>query len=62
VLGLGTVAILAVLMAFPEMWLWNSVMPEMFGLKEITLSQMICLSLLCGFLIKGTTTTSGKKD
>jgi hypothetical protein len=61
VFGLAMIAVIAVIMAFPERWLWNSVMPEMFGLKEINLGQMICLSLLCTLLIKGMP-SSTKKD
>jgi hypothetical protein len=55
VVGLGVVAAISVLFAIPEMRLWNSVMPEVFGLKEISWGQMTCLSLLCGMLLKSYT-------
>lgn len=46
--------IVGLLMAFPVMWLWNAVMPEVFGLIRIDFAQALMLNLLSGFLIKGT--------
>jgi hypothetical protein len=43
---------ISVLYAFPVMWFWNWLMPEIFGLKQITLMQAWGLSFLSGLLIK----------
>lgn len=50
--GVAVAAVMSVVIAIPEMWLWNNVVPELFGLKEVTWGQMVCLSLLCGMLFK----------
>ncbi len=56
VFGLGA------LFAGLEMWLWNQVMPEVFGLKEITLWQALCISWLSMMLFKNMTPASGKTE
>jgi hypothetical protein len=38
--------------SLPVMLLWDWLMPEIFGLKEITWLQAWGLSILCGFLFK----------
>ena len=51
----GFVALLIVVtlvFALPTMWLWDWLMPELFGLKEITLFQAWGLNFLCGILFK----------
>lgn len=42
----------ALLTGIPVYFLWNWLMPEIFGLTEITLLQAIGLSLLCSLLFK----------
>ena len=42
----------SLLFALPTMWLWDWLMPELFGLKEITLFQAWGLNFLCGLLFK----------
>ena len=42
----------SLLIAFPVMWLWNYVMPDLFGLIKIGFWQALALSVLCGFLFK----------
>lgn len=42
--------IIGVLLALPVMLLWNLVMPQLFGLNNITFLQALWLSLLCRFL------------
>ena len=54
------VIILAILFALPVYWLWNWLMPIIFGLKEITFWQAWGLNVLCGFLFKGTFSSSSK--
>lgn len=46
------VVAVALLMGFPVMWLWNYVMPDIFGLKQITFYQAIGINLLCSILFK----------
>jgi hypothetical protein len=49
---------LSLLMAVPTMLLWDWLMPELFGLKEITLFQAWGLNFLCGILFKSHNSTS----
>lgn len=49
---LGTVLFLSVLFSLPVMWLWNWLMPVIFGLKTITMWQAWGLNVLCGLLFK----------
>lgn len=44
---------IAILFGLPVMWLWNALMPDIFGLKEIGFLQAVGLFLLCGLLFKG---------
>lgn len=46
------------LFAFPEMWLWNWLVPTLFNGPEITYWQMVGLHVLCALLIKSSSTTS----
>lgn len=43
----------AFVMALPTMWLWNWLMPMLFGLKTLTWVEALGVNLLCGFLFKG---------
>lgn len=59
VLGvLALIVILAVIFAFPVKLLWNWLMPVIFSLPKISLSQALGLMLLAGFLTKGSSTSS----
>lgn len=60
--GTAVVAILlvVVLSALPVMYLWNWLMPELFGLSTITFWQALELSALCSVLFKSTSTSSKK--
>jgi hypothetical protein len=55
----GMLLLWACLIAFPTMWLWDYVMPYLFGLPEITFWRALALVLLCGFLF-GSGRSSGK--
>lgn len=58
----GTVVLITLLMALPVMWLWNWLMPELFGLSTLTFWQALGLSALTSLLFKSYNTgTSGKK-
>lgn len=37
--------------ALRDMWVWNAVMPDLFGLQPITWFQAAGLSLLCTLLL-----------
>jgi hypothetical protein len=59
VLGvIALVIIVAFLLAFPTMWLWNYLMPVIFGLIKISFWQALAMNLLCGFLFKSTSSSS----
>lgn len=42
----------AILFAFPTMWLWNWLMPLIFGLTRITVWQALGLNLLTGIFFR----------
>ena len=48
----GLIIIVSLVYALPVMWLWDWLMPTIFGLKEITVFQAWGLSALCGLLFK----------
>jgi hypothetical protein len=52
---IGMIAIAIVLLGYPLMLLWNWLMPNVFGLPEITFWQAIGLNLLSTILFKPTT-------
>lgn len=49
-------AFLGLLMAFPVMWLWNWIMPDLFKVGTLTWSQAWALYMLCSLLFKGSIT------
>ena len=49
---------LSLIMALPTMLLWDWLMPELFGLKTVTLFQAWGLNFLCGMLFKSHTNSS----
>lgn len=64
VIGVGFVALvvaLSALMALPFMWLWNGLMPDIFGLKSLSFMQAWGLLILSSFLFKNSS-VSTKKD
>jgi hypothetical protein len=44
--------VVAMVVALPVMWLWDWLMPTLFGLTEITWLQAMGLCLLCSMLFK----------
>lgn len=44
--------IICLIMALPVMWLWNWLMPSIFGLREILWSEALGLDLLFYFLVR----------
>jgi cadmium resistance protein CadD (predicted permease) len=55
--AMALIVLAALLFAFPVKWLWNWLMPDLFGLVKITVWQALGLNLLSGFLLKTHTTT-----
>lgn len=51
----GLIILISLVCALPVMWLWDWLMPTIFGLNEITLFQAWGLSVLCGLLFKNNT-------
>jgi hypothetical protein len=47
------IAVFALIFSLPIMWLWNWLMPVIFGLTEITWLQALGLSVLSGFFFGG---------
>lgn len=64
IFGIGlTVALVvgeAFLLSLPVMWLWNLVVPDVFGLKTLTWSQALGLTILCGLLLRRSTSAASK--
>ena len=56
--AIALVIIIAFVLTLPVMWLWNWIMPLIFGLIKINFWQALGLNLLCGFLFKSTNTNS----
>lgn len=52
ILALFTIFVIALIFAYPTMWLWNWLMPTIFGLTKITVWQALGLSMLSGLLIR----------
>lgn len=42
--------VFSLLLAFPTMWLWNWLMPAIFGLKTLTFWESLGMTFLCGML------------
>jgi hypothetical protein len=62
---LGLIAIMMVLLGYPVMLLWNWLMPELFGLPEITFWQSIGLNILSTILFRSShtiKTNTNKQD
>lgn len=52
------VLIIGLIAAFPVMWLWNFVMPAVFGLTRITFWQAFALYVLSNMLFKSASRSS----
>jgi hypothetical protein len=61
VLGvIGVLFLYALLLAFPTYFLWNWLMPDIFGLGRIDVLQALGLNFLSGILLKSNVNV--KKD
>ena len=61
-LGLAVWFVLALVLSLPVMWLWNWLMPDLFNLPEISWIQAWGISLLSGFLFKGSSVSTNIKS
>jgi hypothetical protein len=52
----GLLLLSSILLAFPTMWLWNWLMPEIFGLIKIDLYQAMGINFLTNILFKSNVT------
>jgi uncharacterized membrane protein len=50
--------VIGTLYALPVMWIWNYMMPELFGLPVIHFWQAFWGTTLCGLLFKSQTTST----
>ena len=60
VMAIALVLAMSLFMAFPTMWLWNWLMPDIFGLIEINVWQALGMNFLSGILIKPTNSNNSK--
>ena len=42
----------SLLVSVPVMWLWNAFVPAVLGLRSLTWTQALWLSVLCGILLR----------
>ena len=54
-------AVVALLMALPIMWLWNWLMPHLFGLIQIDFLEALGISFLSQLLFKSNNTSGSSK-
>ena len=61
-LGFLIIVIFAFAMGFPIMWLWNWLMPALFGLSKISVWKAIGLNILCRLLFRSNPKLSSNND
>lgn len=60
--ALAFALVICAIIGFPIMWLWNWLMPNIFGLTEITFWQAVGLGVLSTLLLKIHVNPTVKKD
>lgn len=60
-LALALIALAGLILAFPVKWLWNALLPDLFGFKTITAWQALGLVVL-GRMMFGSSGNSSKKE
>jgi hypothetical protein len=53
IMGIAIAAVLVAIMVVVFRWLWNTTMPEVFGLRELSFWQAFKIMLLAGILFGG---------
>ena len=61
-LALVFAALVICLLALPTMFIWNAVVPSIFGLKTITFVEALCLNALSSILFKSNMPSSSSKN
>jgi len=66
-LGLAMIAfvaivIIALLLGFPVRWLWNWLMPSIFGLAKISFWKAFGVNILCGILFRSSPKITNSDD
>jgi hypothetical protein len=61
-LAAGLAFLASVLIAYPVKWLWNWLLPEIFGLKEISALQAWGLVFLLNLMIPNRSRTEKKSE
>jgi len=61
ILIIAGILLLALLMAYPTVWLWNALMPKIFGLIEINFWQALGVNILSGILFRTNSNYSSNK-
>ncbi|MGL5720107.1 MAG: hypothetical protein ACRCYP_04880, partial [Alphaproteobacteria bacterium] len=56
----GFIVLGSLLSALPVMFLWNWLMPSIFGLKAISFFQSLGLCVLCSLLFRSSSSSSSK--
>ena len=56
------IAVIAMIIAFPALWLWNACMPHIFGLPVVDYWTMVPFVLLWGILTRPITYSYQKKE
>jgi hypothetical protein len=59
--AIGLIIVLSLIATLSVMWLWNDLMPTLFGLRQITFVQALELSVLSSLLFKTSSISSSKK-
>ena len=52
VITIFVIIFIAILLSFPTMWLWNWLMPIIFGLVKINIWQALGINILTSLLFK----------
>ena len=55
---IGVVVAVVLLLTLPTMWLWNYVMPTVFGLPEISVWQALALLILSQIFFKNSSSNN----
>ena len=54
---IGTALLMMIIITFPFMWVWNAIIPDIFGLPTIGFWQSLGLMFLSNVLRNNSTTT-----
>jgi hypothetical protein len=60
ILAIGIIAIVSLVAAIPTYYLWNWLMPTIFGITKVTFWQAWGINFLTGILFKNTSSSKSK--